>query len=99
MNLMEHYESKNTLLYRKYIIRAEKLAGSYLEDKPNIFVINLSDLDERMQAELLDLQRTKSSRETLSRVLHSVVGWIFALASLAWFYESANEEIKVILEP
>jgi hypothetical protein len=96
---MEHYESKNTLLYRKYIIRAEKLAGSYLEYKPNIFVINLSDLDERVQAELLDLQRTKRSRETLSRVLHSAVGRIFVLASLAWFYESARKEIQVILEP
>jgi hypothetical protein len=99
IDLLEHYESKNTILYRKYIIRAEKLAGSYLKDKANIFVINLSDLDERLQAELLDLQRTKSSRDTLSQVLHSVVGRIFALASLAWFYESASEEIKVILEP
>jgi len=87
------------LLYRKYIIHAEKLAGSYLEDKPNIFVINLSDLNKRLQAELLDLQRTKRGREKLSQVLHSAVGRIFALASLAWFYKSACEEIQVILEP
>jgi len=98
-DLMEQYESSNTLLYKKYIIRAEKLAGSYCEDKPNIFVINLSDLDERLQAKLLDLQITKSSGETLSRVLHSAVARIFALASLAWFYKSAREEIKVSLEP
>ena len=99
IDLLGEYESSTTLLYRKYIIRAEKLAGSYLGDKPNIFAINLSDLDERLQAELLDLQRTKSSRETLSLVLHSAVARIFALASLAWFYESALEEIQVILEP
>jgi hypothetical protein len=99
VDLLEQYESSNTLLYRKYIIRAEKVAGPYSEDKANIFVINLSDLQERLQAELLDLQRTKSSRDTLSHVLHSAVSRIFALASLAWFYESAREEIKVILEP
>jgi len=99
IDLLGEYESSTTLLYRKYIIRAEKLAGSYLRDKTNIFAINLSDLDERMQAELLDLNRTKSSRVTLSRVLHSAVARIFALASLAWFYESARAEIQVILEP
>lgn len=98
-DMLEQYESSNTLLYRKYIIRAEKLAGSYLEDKSNIFVINLSDLDERLQAELLDLKRTKSSRYTLSQVLHLAVARIFALTSLAWFYESARKEIQVILEP
>jgi hypothetical protein len=75
------------------------VAGSYSEDKANIFVINLSDLDERLQAELLDLQTTKSSRETLGRVPHSAVGGIFAMASSAWFYKSACEETKVILEP
>lgn len=99
IDLLEEYESSTTLLYRKYILRAEKLAGSYLRDKTNIFVINLSDLDERLQAELLDLQRTRSSRYTLSYVLHSAVGRVFALASLAWFYKSARAEIKVILEP
>jgi hypothetical protein len=52
-----------------------------------------------VRAELLDLQRTKSSIETLSRVLHSAVSKIFVLASLAWFYESASKEIQVILEP
>jgi hypothetical protein len=99
IDLLEQYESPKTLLYRKYVIRAERVAGSYSEDKANIFVINLSDLDERLQAELLDLQRTKSGRDTLSLVLHSAVDRIFAMASLAWFYESAREEIKVILEP
>jgi hypothetical protein len=58
VDLLEQYESSNTLLYKKYIIRAEKLASTYCKDKPNIFAINLSDLDERLQAELLDLQRT-----------------------------------------
>jgi hypothetical protein len=82
------YESSNTILYRKYIIRAEKLAGAYCNDGPNIFVINLVDLTERLQAELIDLQAAKNSRSTLAYVLHSVVGRIFALASLAWFYES-----------
>jgi len=98
IDLLEEYENNTTLLYKKYIICAEKLAGSYLRDNPSIFVINLSDLDERLQAELLDLQRTKSSRETLSRVLHFAVSRIFALASLAWFYGSDREEIRVILE-
>jgi hypothetical protein len=37
LDLLEQYESSNTLLYRKYIIRAEKVASSYSEDKPNIF--------------------------------------------------------------
>ena len=99
MDLLEEYESSTTLLYRKYIISAEKLAGTYRNDRPNIFVINLVDLTERLQAELMDLQTAKNSRRTLAYVLHSIVGRIFALASLAWFYESACEEIKVILEP
>jgi hypothetical protein len=60
MDRLEEYESSATLLFRKYIIRAEKLAGSYIGYQPNVFVINLSDLDERLHAELLDLQRTKS---------------------------------------
>ena len=99
IDLLEEYESSTTLLYRKYIIRAEKLAGAYHNDRPNIFVINLVDLTERLQAELIDLQTAKNSRRTLAYVLHSAVGRIFAMASLAWFYESACEEIKVILEP
>jgi hypothetical protein len=99
VDLLEQYESSDTLLYRKYIIRAEELASSYSADKANFFVINLSDLDERLQAELLDLQRTKSSIETLSRVLHPAIARVFALASLAWFYDSAREEIEVALQP
>jgi hypothetical protein len=98
-DLLEEYESSTTLLYRKYIIHAEKLAGEYCNDKLNIFRINLADLTERLQAELIDLQTTKNSRRAIACVLHSVVGRIFALASLAWFYESAREEIQVILEP
>jgi len=99
VDLLEQYEGPKTLLYKKYIIRAEKFVGAYCNDKANNFIINLYDLDDRLQAELLDLQRTKNSRDTLSRVLHSVVDRIFALASLAWFYGSARQEIKVILEP
>jgi hypothetical protein len=99
IDLLEQYESSATPLYSKYIIRAEKLAGAYCNDRPNIFVINLVDLTERLQAELIDLQTANNSRRTLAYVLHSVVGRIFALASLAWFYESACEEIQVILEP
>jgi hypothetical protein len=98
IDLMEHYESKNTLLYRKYIIRAEKLVGAYCEGKPTIFVINLADLTERLQAELIDLM-TANSKRTLSHVLHLAVARVFALASLAWFYESAREEIEVVLQP
>jgi hypothetical protein len=99
MDLLEEYESSTTLLYRKYIIRAEKLTGAYCNGRPNIFVINLVDLTERLQAELIDLQTAKNSRRILAYVLHSVVGRIFGLASLAWFYKSACEEIQMILEP
>jgi hypothetical protein len=100
VDLSEKYESSNTLLYRKYIIRAEKIAGAYSKDKPIIFVINLVDLPERLQAELIDLQ-TANSERTLSYVLHSAVGRIFATASLNWFYESVSEshEIKLVLQP
>jgi hypothetical protein len=100
VDLSEQYERSNTLLYRKYIIRAEKLAGTYSNDKPIIFVINLVDLPERLQAELIDLQ-TANNERTLGYVLHSVVHRIFAMASLNWFYESVSEsgEIKVILQP
>jgi hypothetical protein len=42
VDLLEQYESSNTLLYRRYIIRAEKLAGAYCKGKPIIFVINLA---------------------------------------------------------
>jgi hypothetical protein len=98
VDLLEQYESKNTLLYRKYIIRAEKLAGAYSKDRPIIFLINLADLTERLQAELIDLM-TANSKRTLSHVLHSVVARLFALARLAWFYESAREEIEVVLQP
>jgi hypothetical protein len=100
VDLSEQYESSNTLLYRKYIIRAEKLANTYSKDKPIIFVINLVDLSERLQAELINLQ-TANSERTLSYVLHSAVSRIFATASLNWFYESMSEsrEIKVVLQP
>jgi hypothetical protein len=100
VDLTEQYESSNTLLYRKYIIRAEKLANTYSKDKPIIFLINLVDLSERLQAELIDLQ-TAHSEKTLSYVLHSAVSRIFAAASLNWFYGSVSEskEIKVVLQP
>jgi hypothetical protein len=98
VDLLESYESHDTLLYRKYIIRAEKLAGVYSKDKPIIFVVNLADLTERLQAELIDLM-TANSKRTLSYVLYLAVARVFALASLAWFYDSAREEIQVTLEP
>jgi hypothetical protein len=97
-DLLERYESHDTLLYRKYIIRAEKLASVYSKDKPIIFVINLADLTERIQAELIDLM-TANSKRTFSHILHSAIARVFALASLAWFYESAHEEIEVVLQP
>jgi hypothetical protein len=40
IDLLEEYESSTTLLYRKYIIRAEKLAGAYCNNRPTIFIIN-----------------------------------------------------------
>jgi hypothetical protein len=100
VDLTEQYESSNTLLYRKYIIRAEKLANTYSKDKPIIFLINLVDLSERLQAELIDLQ-TAHSEKTLCYVLHSAVSRIFAAASLNWFYGRVSEsrEIKVVLQP
>ena len=53
-----------------------------------MFYVNFIQAQEkRLQAELLDLQRTKSDRDTLSHVLHFAVSRIFALASLAWLYE------------
>lgn len=99
IDLSELYESSKTLLYGKCIILAEQLASTYDNNKPIIFVINLSDLPDRLKAELIDLQSTKSSRATLAYVLHSAVARIFALACLSWFYESAFQEIKVILQP
>jgi hypothetical protein len=62
IDLLEQYESNKTLLYRKYIIRAEQSAGTYHNDRPIIFVVNLADLAERLKAELIDLQRTRSSK-------------------------------------
>lgn len=64
-DLLERYESHDTLLYRKYIIRAEKLASVYSKDKPIIFVINLADLTERIQAELIDLMTANSKERSV----------------------------------
>jgi hypothetical protein len=99
IDLSEQYESNNTLLYRKYIICAKRSASTYCNERPIIFVVNLADLPDRLKAELIDLQATKSNRTTLAYVLHSAVARIFAMASLRWFYESASQEIKVILQP
>jgi hypothetical protein len=101
VDLLEHYESNKTILYRKYIIRAEQSAGTYCNGGPIIFIINLADLTERLKAKLIDLHRTKKSRSTLSYVLHSAVYRIFAMASLSWFYDSASlsHEIKVVIQP
>jgi hypothetical protein len=89
---------------RKYLNRAIAVIKDWSKVELNVqhhqFIFNLSDIrrsDQRLVAELIDLDRTASS--TLSRALHEVVKRLFSMVSAGWFYESAAEEIQVIFEP
>jgi hypothetical protein len=92
----EEFERGNCLSRRKYLIRAQRAIATYCDGKPIIFVVNLSDLTDRLKAELIDLTQCKS---LLGDMLHSVVQRIFAAVSSNWFYESAAEEIEVLIQP
>jgi hypothetical protein len=81
---------------KKYLLRAQRAIATYCHPVPIVFVINLFDLTNRLKAELVDLV---SSKGTLSYVLYSVVQRIFAAVSSNWFYESAAEEIEVVIQP
>jgi len=96
VNASQQIEKRNPMLCRKDLIRTEQLVLSYSNLRPPVFVINLSDLTDRLKAELIDLQYCKS---TLRDVLHAVIERIFAAKSSSWFYQSAAAEIQVRLDP
>jgi hypothetical protein len=88
---------------RKYLQRAIKDITYWTQindsGKPHVFVFDTIDFakDEMISTELYNLSRSNPS--TLEYVLHEVVARLFAMISSKWFYESAAEEIKVILKP
>lgn len=88
---------------RKYLHHAVEVITNWSKveqtQQPHQFIFSLLDIlqNERLAAELVDLSRTAPS--TLAYVLHEVVGRLFTMVSAGWFYESAAEEIKVVLEP
>lgn len=94
MDTSEEFERGYCLSHRKYLIRAQRAIATYCDGKPIVFVVNLSDLADRLKAELIDLTSRKS---ILGDVLHSVVQRIFAVVSSNWLYESAAEEIEVAI--
>jgi hypothetical protein len=88
---------------RKYLRHAIEVITNWSKveqtHRNHQFIFNLSDilLNERLAAELVALGRTAPS--TLAYVLHEVVRRLFGMVSARWFYESAGEEIKVVLQP
>jgi hypothetical protein len=89
---------------RKYLHRAIEVITNWSKveqtQQPHQFIFNLSDIlriDQRLAAELVDLDRTTPS--TLAYVLHEVVKRLFGMVSAHWFYESAAEEIEVVIQP
>lgn len=95
-------EDKQQQHERKYLQHAVQVIADWTKltdsDKPHVFVFDLSDFskDEMIATEIYNLSRSDPS--TLAHVLHKIVERLFTMVSARWFYESAAEEIQVVLK-